>query len=151
MTAVELTEASWLIISGGDDNAIGCTMLVFDDETAKYTSSSLIIPNAHAAAITAISVFRRDLRTLEGRIVSLHAVTAGNDQMVKLWNLKIDVRRPGIKGVTIRKQGKYVSAVADISSLAIFSKVSEEEQMSKVLICGVGTEIWSYDQDYGEA
>jgi hypothetical protein len=138
-----------LIISGGDDNTLGCTILSFDDETVEYISSSLIVRSAHAAAVTAIGTLNIDMGIGHSKDMSLDVVTASNDQMIKIWNVKVDSRKPSVKGINIIKVGKYASPVADISSLAVFegAKNGSYAKDAKVLICGVGAEVWSYRRD----
>jgi hypothetical protein len=80
----------------------------------------------------------------------LRIVTASNDQVVKIWTVRLDLRKPGIKGLNVTKDGKYASAVADISSLAVLDGTKghgegdEGTEATKILICGVGTEVWAH-------
>lgn len=146
IATTEVTDNSWLVVSGGDDNALGFTILTTKDETSEYATSSLIVPSAHGAAVNAIGIFKRNRVAGQQASLGMHVVTASNDQVVRLWDVMIDPRKPGIKGVAVRKQGRYCSAVADISSVAIFARPRRDHQAGdiKILVSGVGTEVWAY-------
>jgi WD40 repeat protein len=139
LDAVELTDNSWLIASGGDDNALGLTLLKMDDESSEYMTSALIVPNAHTAAVNAITIRRQSGFARMGPILSRQIVTASNDQVVKLWKVTVDPRKAGTKGLRVKRSGRYSSSVADISAITMFGKDKEE----KVVVSGVGTEVWS--------
>lgn len=145
MASLELTASAWVVVTGGDDNALGFTLVTMKDSTEEYDSATLLVPRAHAAAITAVAI----LSVMEGHRTSkgiqLLAVTASNDQRIKLWRVNIDLRRTGSRGVKVVKEGAFVSAVADISSLALFPETREEGgETIKLLIGGIGTEIWKH-------
>jgi hypothetical protein len=141
---MELTEISWLVASGGDDNALGLTILTYDDEAGTYKSSALLVPSAHAAAINTITILRRHASETGRSLVELEVVTAGNDQTVRMWKVSIDPRKRGVKGLTVSRSAKIVSAVADISSLACFPRrYGSSGRFNKLLVSGVGTEVWA--------
>ena len=139
----KLTDSAWLIVTGGDDNALGICVVAMDEETEEPKSSTLSIPRAHAAAITAVEILLgRSLHGSDNRF-DLTVATASNDQRVKLWDIKVDMRKPGVQGVRVRREANHFSAVADISSMAVLpSQDVDEERVVKILICGVGMEVW---------
>lgn len=139
-----LTDISWLVASGGDDNALGLTLLTYDDEAGVYESASLLIPSAHAAAINAVTILRRHASEI-GRVpIELDVVTAGNDQTIRIWKISIDPRKRGVNGLDVSRSAKIVSAVADISSLACFPRRhGSSGRFNKLLVSGVGTEVWA--------
>lgn len=145
MSAIELTGTSWLIATGGDDNALGFTMLTFNDEAGWYESSSLLVPGAHAAAVTGVSVIPFDSGASPQRERPLLILTASNDQVVRMWNVVVDQRRQGAKALSVKRGPTMRCAVADISSMALFATAqrSMEGNQLKVLVAGVGTEVFS--------
>lgn len=146
MAATELTDTLWLIVTGGDDNALGLTLLRTEDEGSSFTSSSMLVPRAHAAAVTAIGLVKIQEDESISRSVTFNIVTASCDQMVKIWEVTTDLRRSGAKSISIRKAAKHTSAVADVSSLTVFRTLQGPVDVRgwKILICGAGQEIWSY-------
>jgi hypothetical protein len=145
MHTVTLSHALKLIFSGGDDNALGITLLAQDEDTDALSSSSLIIPRAHAASINAITTVRRNWELEKNGKVSLNIVSASNDQMIIMWHVTIDTRKVGVKGVDVRREGRLYSAVADISSLEVMMLTSMNPHKTwkrQLIVCGVGTEIW---------
>jgi hypothetical protein len=105
--------------------------------------STLAIPRAHAAAINAAKFI--SVLPVEGSNSTVwvaRTATASNDQQVKLWDIEIDITKAGVEGVSVRRVAKRFSAVADISSMSVFPVEDHEGTEKRVLICGVGTEIW---------
>ena len=120
-----LNDKSLLVVTGGDDNAIGLTRLYPRLQAATKT---LLIPRAHAAAVTGLTLFPMDEST--------HwLASAGVDQRVKLWHVDVDTKRPGIEGVCVRRLENVFTTVADVSSLEICKL---EDGATGVLVCGVG-------------
>ncbi|KAK3077142.1 hypothetical protein LTS18_011106 [Coniosporium uncinatum] len=155
-----------LVLTGGDDNAIGLTLLALPEEgeqdekeeaKGRLSISTLLIPRAHAAAVTACAILPPTTST---RAISnesyevdahvLHAVTASNDQRVKLWELSVNISKPGVEGVDMRKLRDVSTAVADVSSLALHPLPPQkadtvnkgENDAVGVLVCGVGMELF---------
>lgn len=130
-----------LIITGGDDNAITMTRCSFEKSTegtsTKETSTSVLtIPRAHAAAITALSIYQ-----LSGQARRIWIITASLDQRLKVWQVEINLNEPGVEGFKVEKVQNSFTAVADVSSLAQFS----EDGCDKILVSGVGMDVWSID------
>lgn len=119
-----------LIITGGDDNALGFTSV--NDEKVGFTS--LVVPRAHAAAVTALAVVRNELN-------HFWLVTASIDQRVKLW--QIDVGEDRIDGIKIKLLQNSFTAVADVSSM---EAVKLENGQVAVVLCGVGLDVWRIDE-----
>ncbi|KAM3415545.1 putative WD repeat-containing protein [Cercospora zeina] len=122
-----------LLISGGDDNALGVTRVTFGSQSSTPSSmKTLLVPRAHAAAITALVVTRIDGQRL-------WLLTASIDQRIKLWkiNIKYD-GGAGVDGIDIALVKNVHSAVADISSMELVGR-------DRVLICGVGMDLWKLD------
>jgi WD repeat-containing protein 6 len=148
-SVIKISQHTFMVATGGDDNALGLSLIQFQD--TKYYSSlitieSLLIPRAHSAAIGVISLIphvHSDQRPEEQIGYSMRVITSGNDQRVKLWSVHLPSLSAGIENLEVRKVANEPTAVADVSGLAILKKKEEVSGHSvKVLICGVGMEIW---------
>ncbi|RVX68486.1 hypothetical protein B0A52_07909 [Exophiala mesophila] len=149
----------YLAATGGDDNAFGLTFLNVDAEelsTSPDPPRTIIIPKAHAAAITALKVVECVTR---GSTMSVTIVTVGNDQRVRAWRVEIPVNSAAqdqtilLQDVRVRKLASAWTAVADVSSLELVSmaerrKIGEESEGGlpddrdfQMMIAGVGTEL----------
>ncbi|KAI2472547.1 WD40 repeat-like protein [Annulohypoxylon bovei var. microspora] len=149
--AVDGTSAEFLVVTGGDDNALGVAHICIsptsplspslptptssarprgDTSTATIQSKS-VIRSAHAAGITGAAIARLDA---DSAIV----VTGSNDQRVRVWRV-LGLR--GKENERVRAQlleGRY-SAVADAGGLEVFG---DGDEGKKVIVVGVGFEIW---------
>lgn len=187
----EAGSRAYFLVTGGDDNALGLTILnlqsnVHDDQLAlehapavsdsklesrtETTTSTLLIPRAHAAAITAAVILPlsdsrsptidhvADSMTQPYQpIMRLRILTASNDQRLKSWNVSIDLRQPGVEGVHVERAGNVYSPVADAAAMALFKLDPEESGHGgggactesdaggglRVVVCGVGMQVWS--------
>ncbi|KIV94460.1 hypothetical protein PV10_02226 [Exophiala mesophila] len=158
MDVIMLWPRMYLTTTGGDDNALGLTFLNVDTEK-EFTSPdhprTIIIPKAHAAAITALKVVECITR---GSTMSVTIATVGNDQRAKAWRVEIPVNSAAqdqtilLQDVRVRKLASAWTAVADVSSLELVSmvelrKIGEEsegglpERDFQLMIAGVGTEL----------
>lgn len=139
-----------MVATGGDDNALGLSLIRFQDADGNSSSSitieSLLIPHAHSAAIGAISIIpqaqghQRPERLSE---YGVRVITSGNDQRVKLWSIHLPSLSAGLEDLEVRKVANEPTAVADIADLAILENNGASGHSIKVLICGIGMEIWT--------
>ncbi|KAF7186877.1 Regulator of Ty1 transposition protein 10 [Pseudocercospora fuligena] len=118
-----------LIITGGDDNALAFTSMT--------DFTSLVVPQAHAAAITALAIVRNEL------LNSFWLVTGSIDQHVKLWEIDLG-EEDGIDGIKIKLLQNSFTAVADVSCM---EAVTLEDGQIAVVLCGVGMDVWRIDKD----
>lgn len=166
----------YLVITVGDDNAVGFTILRLDTpsqqvvgaEEATHPATSdddvfdkhinraaLLMPNAHAASVTAIAVLSHYQSPVEGNGASglvdkLRIVTASNDQRLKVWDITVDLSKRGTSGINVKLARNLASNVADASSLSVLPSVGGKEDGSRpgpgdevdVLVVGVGMEVW---------
>jgi WD40 repeat protein len=154
ISVLQLSLNAVLVLTGGDDNAIGISLLRYDARQGQVSTSSILIPRAHTASITSSVIFTRlvsadvtdSVRGGEGKL-RLRAITSGNDQRIKIWDIDIDVAAPGVEGVAVRRAGNQHTAVADVSSIAAFPKSrqerGDENGKRSFLVCGVGLEVWT--------
>ena len=132
METYKLEDGSHVVITGGDDNAIAFTRIRADGN-----ASTLIVSHAHAAAVTGLA-------TASGGRGRLLLVTTSIDQRVKVWHVNIDTSRPGVEGIAVQHLENFPTAVADVSSLALYGF---EDGAVGVLVCGVGMDMWRLRSD----
>ena len=101
-----------LVITGGDDNALGLTLMRVKTsmsppsvEMHEPAFQSLLIPNAHAAAITAICVQQPVIISSYSadssdkpvpQEIRFWFLSTGNDQRLKLWFVMVDLAKMGV-------------------------------------------------------
>ena len=141
MTTTRIDATTLLLVSGGDDNALGFTLLRCAPASSAslsetdMTFSTLLIPSAHASAVTALvtvpcpeavylhaaidkpvtDAVRGIVATTEVKVVS-----SSNDQRIKQWRVAYTGGLAGVDGLQITKEADEVSSVADIAGLAGF-------------------------------
>ncbi|KAK1814180.1 WD repeat-containing protein 6 [Friedmanniomyces endolithicus] len=129
VATISLPDDSTLVITGGDDNAIGITRLT----TAGYVHT-LLIPRAHAAAVTGLAVLEFDPSDRSFTLAS-----AGIDQRVKLWRVTVDAELSGVDGIEMECLESRFTAVADVASVASYRLADGK---AGVLVAGVGMDLW---------
>jgi WD40 repeat protein len=105
-----------IVITGGDDNALGLTLMRTRTSGGDATPSrpitsfqTLLIPKAHAAAITAMCLCTLSFSlSQEFRIRFL---STGNDQHVKLWSVSVYIERIGLLRYSSGIGGDAMSAL----------------------------------------
>jgi WD repeat-containing protein 6 len=163
---IELTPNCSLLFTGGDDNALGMTILEHSTDQSMPRFGTLLIPRAHAAAITAVGIL--DVRKSIGQIFCILA-TASNDQRLKIWRIRVNVRelwevsrdlsidaeafRPrSVRAIEVQLVHERWTSVADVSSMIVIpdgndtgSKGGEAEGIKApskaIMIAGIGMEM----------
>ncbi|KAI1496012.1 WD40-repeat-containing domain protein [Biscogniauxia marginata] len=128
---------SYLVVTGGDDNALGITHIVWSlsSEEPRYrVESKSVVRCAHAAAITGVAIARLGD---DGAVV----VTASNDQRVRVWGLV------GWRGRAprVRLLDERYSSVADAGGLEVLGGGcgdGDGDGGLQVMVVGVGVEVW---------
>ncbi|KAI0160682.1 WD40 repeat-like protein [Xylariaceae sp. FL1272] len=121
-----LPDGEYLVVTGGDDNAIGVAYL-----DAQYrVRRKFVVLSAHGAAVTGIGIVR-----LENGYRDAVLVSSSNDQRVKTWRLR-DWR----SGLRVELLDDAYSGVADVGDLAVWTE--GEDEMERALVAGVGFEVW---------
>ncbi|KAF4553124.1 WD domain-containing protein 26 [Elsinoe fawcettii] len=133
-TLIPWTQNTHVLLSGGDDNALSISLIRDGGDNI----STLTVPRAHAAALTALEVIAA--KPDEG-VVTI--ATASLDQRIKLWRVTIDVKKPGVDGVEMTKLENRYTAVADVA--CVDSWIEDDEVV--VMICGVGWDVWRFTGD----
>ena len=141
MVAIQLSDYSFLITTGGDDGAIGLTRVDHNSLNLASTGSSLLIPKAHAAAINAVEYVTTTVHGGKDPFHRLWFASSGNDQRLKIWEVTFSLGHPEIKNLTIEKKLDLHISIADLSSLA--SGVNEEGKQV-LFAAGIGIESWAF-------
>jgi hypothetical protein len=110
-----------IVITGGDDNALGLTLMRTHtsgggDATPSRPITSfqtLLIPKAHAAAITAMCLCT--LSSSLSQEFRIRFLSTGNDQHVKLWSVSVYIERIGILHYNSGIGGDAMSALGKFS------------------------------------
>jgi WD repeat-containing protein 6 len=137
-----LNDSLGFVATGGDDNAVGFTLLLKEAGEESLHSPefrTILIPKAHAAAVTAVKVLEHV--EIQGKY-QLAIVSVGNDQRVKMWTVELPLRPSvSLEDVTVSKTYECWTCVADVSSLAMVGSANQSERNFLVVVVGVGMEL----------
>ena len=175
-----------LLLTGGDDNALGISIIQAKDIDSEVISDhpdierdfadtekeppllrTLLIPRAHAAAITAVALVGGTdpdsaiAQSSQSSPMLIHAVTSSNDQRIKTWKLLIDsnVDALDVSGVQVERLANESTGVADLADIAVLPSLRGEHVRFEddydershdfkqganpsFVVCGVGMEVW---------
>ncbi|RMY28247.1 hypothetical protein D0865_15814 [Hortaea werneckii] len=123
----ELQDGSSIIFTAGDDNAIGISRI---DKIG--TIKTLVIPRAHAAAVTGLAIVPE-----MDNVLSLISVSI--DQRLKLWEISLDITSHGADSIDVKLKRNVSTSVADVSSIKVCKLVDES---NAVILAGVGMDVW---------
>ena len=109
-----------IVITGGDDNALGLTLMRTHTSGGDATPSrpitsfqTLLIPKAHAAAITAMCLCTLSFSLSQE--FHIRFLSTGNDQRVKLWSVSVYIERIGLLRYNSGIGGDAMSALGKFS------------------------------------
>ncbi|KAL8883301.1 MAG: hypothetical protein Q9192_007269 [Flavoplaca navasiana] len=129
-----------LVITGGDDGALGITRCMLSKASTRPVTSTLLIPKAHAAAVNAVKYL---LGTPPNKSSQTHVfVSSGNDQRIKTWIVQVathDTPSNPTDGLSVRLHSDQHTSVADVSSL---SAVNTAKGVG-VVVAGIGMECFA--------
>ncbi|KAK8122315.1 hypothetical protein PG984_010985 [Apiospora sp. TS-2023a] len=118
---------SYLLATGGDDNAIAFSHLQQDAESGQLVfGKKHIVRPAHGAAITGVAILKSSFDQNQATVVSI-----SNDQRVLKWQ----VFDWAVGNAKFQLLESHHSAIADAGDL---EQLSED----KVIVGGVGMEVW---------
>jgi hypothetical protein len=156
-TTQTLRDGSTLLVTASDDNGIALSRLpstphVGNPESgAKDIRSTLLIPRAHAAAVTALATYRcrkTSIASSSKQEDSFYLLSASIDQRIKVWEVQVDVtaeQGSGAESVKVRKVQNVYTSVADVSCMSLL-RLNEDDGddggSTGVLVCGVGMNVW---------
>lgn len=91
---------------------------------------------------------REKKKKREGNLGCVYVLTAGNDQWVRVWEVRVYARegkeekREEGKAVHVRRVGRTRTNVADVSSMCVLGGEGEGDgDEARVVVCGVGMEV----------
>ena len=131
--------ARWKVVTGGDDNALIFCDLTLTPEGSYAVLSRHRIVSAHAAGITGVCITSH---SQEDAVEALEVVTVSNDQRIKLWRAESSLQEEDHQKLKLNVQlleNKY-SGIADAGAVEVVDK-------GKVMIAGVGIEVWDLVRD----
>ncbi|TGO47979.1 hypothetical protein BCON_0256g00070 [Botryotinia convoluta] len=165
-----------VVITGGDDNAIGVTLYPISSSGLNTTSNAfqnpitILLPDAHAAAVTGLvfiphahphphscSADTTDSAGKEEK--EMYIVSSSTDQRVKTWRVGISssftatstaisttTKEEETCPVDIEIIGDEFTAVSDIGDVRLIPGVDRNENEAKAIIVGNGMEIWGFEE-----
>ncbi|CZR56029.1 related to WD repeat protein WDR6 [Phialocephala subalpina] len=161
---------SFLVVTGGDDNAIGILIYSTTNHVIDLVPKRYILSSTHAAAITGLCILPRmdeenvlrkrgNSKFIPGIVGDanqppdiIKVVSSGNDQRVKEWHVKLSTdEENGVEVVGIENTSDRFTSVADVGDMAVLrngagdvgdSEAGDELREQKILIVGNGMEVW---------
>jgi WD repeat-containing protein 6 len=155
-------QTSILMITGGDDNALGVTVISSGAATLNEPISNcrtLLIPKAHAAAVTGLVLLSRITQEDNGELVTFASVS--NDQRVRVWRITIHAesnsdlsqKDPRMQHIEVAKVMECWTSVADAAAIELLNLIPDYSSLSsesvaeaqashhEILVVGVGMEL----------
>lgn len=141
MEVLPLSESELLILTGGDDNAVSISRLHLSALNSTDSFSTILVPQAHAAAVNAINITKTPENHKNGG-QQLYFASSGNDQRLKEWSVQINPQVKSSDGVKASLHRDTYTSVADISTVGHFVADENGQVRDQVLVCGVGMDVW---------
>jgi len=155
----------YLLLTGGDDNAFGITIMLESASNPMIYNSgyknsllpprfrTLLIPGAHAAAITTLEIL--DSKREAGLLI-LIVVSTGNDQRLKTWRITVNVDElskndynprmsadafgPEVLGaIEVELVKEMWTSVADASSMIVIPDADDRDTAGRLQFVEVGS------------
>lgn len=165
---MQLSDDEVLLATAGDDGAVAFSRMSLAKEAGKEVSSqalvdssvnrqgtlreswavtsTLLIPKAHASAVTALQYMGCESEGLD-RPKQYRILTSGHDQRLKTWLLAIDLEQPRVEGFAVSKERNVATAVADVSAIGTVENGGASAR--GIVLAGIGLEVWSLDRIVG--
>ncbi|EEY21240.1 conserved hypothetical protein [Verticillium alfalfae VaMs.102] len=130
-----------LILTGGDDNGLGMTVLQRRHGKYEFVSKTGV-KGAHAAAINGLAILQTMPPSPEEQARRTTFATVSNDQRVKVWSLRWGLTEDDEAQLTLLANEN--SGVADPGDLDVLDG-AEEKDYREIVVVGVGMETWRFD------
>ena len=147
-----LTSTTHLVITGGDDNALAITVLMMPETSNAVRFDTVLVPKAHAAAVTALTIVtstRKNSGGEDGGQAKVLVVSCACDQRVKLWEITVGVAVVGdaaslggagekesgsvgtsgvrmLEHIQVRKRWEGWTCVDDVSNIGVVRRGGDE-------------------------
>ncbi|KAL8636130.1 MAG: hypothetical protein Q9228_006440 [Teloschistes exilis] len=153
MAAISIeNHTKFLIVSGGDDGALGITRVTFGPLTREPEYMKMLITKAHAAAINAVAYVGkgRSSESQEEEHVHRHIfLSSGSDQRVKTWVVTVHCSPYSLPDMDVEVLGDRHTSVADVASLAfhVLYGISHDSDRFSITVkhAGCTTELVQYN------
>lgn len=147
---IHVSDTESVVVAGGDDNAVTLSLINtdFTGSEMNASASTVSIPDAHAASVTAVKVLQQQTQPEVNATITALIASSGNDHRVKVWSLNVDLQKSGPDRIIVENVADHYSNVADISTLDVIYGDSDDPGTilrgnSKILVSGVGMEMLS--------
>jgi hypothetical protein len=151
---MELTSSTYLVCTGGDDNAMALTLIIINTTSdspkpIEASIQSFIAPKAHAGAITAVRLWKVESQQAvsEAEKTQFRVVTVGADQRIKSWRLEL--QGDGLQGLKTTLISDEFTSIADPGCMDTLDSsdtdCSQNSQPSEIIVCGIGMECRKLD------
>ncbi|TGO39322.1 hypothetical protein BHYA_0056g00330 [Botrytis hyacinthi] len=162
----DTTPPHLVVVTGGDDNAIGVTLYPISSHGLNTKSSTfqkpitILLPDAHAAAVTGLVFIPHShlcstntADSADKKKAEMYIVSSSTDQRVKTWRVGISSSFAATSTATATREaekcpvdieiiGDEFTAVSDIGDVGLIPGIDGNEIEAKVIIVGNGMEIW---------
>ena len=140
MKSIRVNEHLVLVVTGGEDNALGVSQIIYNRHSSRPIScSTLIVTRAHACAITAIAVFQ-ECALMDSKRSRYRIATSGTDQRLKIWSITVDSTGQNTDSIEVRVTKNVFTSVADVADLDI---IEDDADTAMLFVAGVGLDIWA--------
>lgn len=144
-----LSDTCIFVATGGDDNALGLTLLLnnnpakYEHVNSEFRFNTILMPKAHAAALTALRIISHTEHDAKHKIV---IVTVGNDQRIKVWTVTVpsDTSQLCLEAVEVSRVYEGWTCVADVScieTLRTYQEPGSQQLYVEVAVVGIGMEL----------
>ncbi|KAK4451564.1 WD40-repeat-containing domain protein [Podospora aff. communis PSN243] len=124
----------YLVVTGGDDNALGFLYILFTPSRSTFTIlNKSRVKSAHAAAVTGLAVLPSHFEPSAGGQLT-EVATVSNDQRIKVWGISTADEEGRIR---FQMRDDRYSSVADAGDLEVIGP-------GRLMVGGVGVEIWEF-------
>ncbi|KAL8829491.1 MAG: hypothetical protein Q9191_001985 [Dirinaria sp. TL-2023a] len=141
MATVCISDADTILATAGDDGSIAFsrtgTAHVEDQKSSSDVSislSTLVIPKAHASAATALRFLNVEYSDLQRKY---DFISSGNDQRLQIWQVDVDLGRPGVEGFSVRRRYNSSTTIADLAYIELIAA-------NQLILAGIGMEVRSF-------
>lgn len=154
MAHYSLSSSIALVATGGDDGILALTLIdARDNPSSKKRDHSLPVVistirlrGAHAASLSALLFVTHEKIVPSSSCdqLSIHAISSGNDQRLKIWKIDVDITQEVAEGVNVACIVDVFTPVADVSSMALLEAGSKTN--TSIVIAGAGLDVWNIEE-----